>query len=124
MHFSLSQSYAVVHLDLCEHIYNFSFSYLTENQRKTTSLKFCDCSKALFKWIVATYSVRPPKKEEHDKERRSIKYLFDDCNLTWHTIFFFFFIFNSIHAHPFFYGTWTPAFFRSFLNFNLNCLFI
>ena len=102
MHFSLSQSYAVVHLDLCEHIYNFSFSYLTENQRKPTSLKFCDCSKALFKWIVATYSVRPPKKEEHDKERRSIKYLFDDYNLTWHTIFFFFFIFNSIHAHPLF----------------------
>ena len=55
----------------------------------------------------------PPKKEEHNKERRSIKYLFDDYNLTWHTnfFFFFFFIFNSIHAHPFlFYGTWTPAF--------------
>jgi len=46
----------------------------------------------------------PPKREEHKKERRSIKYLFDDYNLTWHTIFYFFFIFNSIHAHPFFMG--------------------
>ena len=73
MHFSFSQSYAVVHLDLCEHIYNFSFSYLTENQRKTISLKFFDCSKALFKWIVAMYSVtKPPPKKGRAQEGKEI----------------------------------------------------
>lgn len=69
MYFSLNQSCAVVQLDLCKHKYKFSFSYIWEKEVHTIFPKFCECSKALFKWIFEMNSRRPPRRKSKEGKR-------------------------------------------------------